>query len=297
MQPKYLVVDGMALLFRHFFATSFRNQFMYNSKDIPTNGVQGVVRHIYKLISITRPTHVIVAWDVGAHTIRNEWFEGYKKNRELPPEALIPQFDYVKEVLDALGMYQVGIEGYEADDVIGTLINHIDNAIVVTGDRDLLQVLKPHDKNEVWLTKKGFSEYHYYDYDTFVSEYDITPEQFIDVKALMGDPGDGYFGVSGIGEKTALKLIRQYESLEGIIANLDELTPRMQEKIETEFESLNMSLRLAAIITKVPIPVHEIIEKSVFKIDIEDAQKQLIDHELTISSRYLNSLDFGGSNG
>lgn len=297
MQPKYLIVDGMALLFRHYFATSFREQYMYNSKDIPTNGVQGVVRHLYKLITMTNPSHVIVTWDMGAHTIRNEWFEGYKKNRELPPEQLIPQFDYVKEVLDDLGIYQVGVEGFEADDVIGTLTRYVDNAVIVTGDRDLLQVLRPNSSNAVWLTKKGFSEYHLYDYDTFVSEYDITPEQFVDVKALMGDPGDGYFGVSGIGEKTALKLIRQYESLEGIIGNLDELTPRMQEKIETEFESLNMSLKLATIIMNVPIPIQEILDNSAFEVDVEHAQNKLDAHELTISSRYLNALDFGGLNG
>ncbi len=297
MQPKYLIVDGMALLFRHYFATSFREQYMYNSKDIPTNGVQGVVRHLYKLITMTNPSHVIVTWDMGAHTIRNEWFEGYKKNRELPPEQLIPQFDYVKEVLDDLGIYQVGVEGFEADDVIGTLTRYVDNAVIVTGDRDLLQVLRPDSTNAVWLTKKGFSEYHLYDYDAFVSEYDITPEQFVDVKALMGDPGDGYFGVSGIGEKTALKLIRQYESLEGIIGNLDELTPRMQEKIETEFESLNMSLKLATIIMNVPIPIQEILDNSAFEVDVEHAQNKLEAHELTISSRYLNALDFGETNG
>lgn len=297
MQPKYLIVDGMALLFRHFFATSFREQYMYNSKDIPTNGVQGVVRHLYKLISMTEPSHVIVAWDMGAHTIRNDWFDGYKKNRKLPPEQLIPQFDYVKKVLDELGFHQVGVEGFEADDVIGTLTRYVDNAVIVTGDRDLLQILRPNNKNAVWLTKKGFSEYNIYDYESFVEEYEITPEQFIDVKALMGDAGDGYFGVSGVGEKTALKLIRQYESLEGIIANLDQLTPSMQGKIETEFESLNMSLRLAAIIMNVPIPIQETLEDSAFKVDIEHAQHHLNLHELTISRRYLNSLHFGGCNG
>lgn len=297
MTRKYLIIDGMALLFRHFFATSFKEQYMYNSKNIATNGIQGVVRHMFKLISMTNPSHVIVVWDMGAHTIRNEWFNGYKKNRPLPPEQLVPQFDLVKEVIHALGIRQIGAEGYEADDIIGTLTRIIDNAIIVSGDRDLLQILDENKNNEMWLTRKGFTEYNIYDFDRFVEEYGVLPEQFVDVKALMGDPGDGYFGVSGVGEKTALKLIKKYQSIEGIISHMDELTPRMREKIENDFESLNMSLKLAALITNVPIPIKEILEQSAYTVDIAHIKEQLDRFELTISSRYMDSLIFGELNG
>lgn len=297
MTHKHLIIDGMALLFRHFFATSFREQYMYNSKNIATNGVQGVVRHMYKLISMTEPSHVLVVWDMGAHTIRSDWYSDYKKNRPLPPKQLVPQFDHVKEVLDDLGVAQIGAEGFEADDVIGTLSKYLDNAIVVTGDRDLLQILRQGNNNEVWLTKKGFAEYNVYNYDTFVEEYGVTPNQFIDVKALMGDASDGYHGVNGIGEKTALKLIKQYKSVEGLIAQLDELTPRMREKIETDFESLNMSLRLATIIMNVPIEVIETLNNCKYTVDVDDVKSKLEHYELTISSRYLDSLTFGDING
>lgn len=297
MTKKHLIIDGMALLFRHFFATSFREQYMYNSNDIATNGIQGVVRHMYKLISMTSASHIVVVWDMGAHTIRNEWYGDYKKDRPLPPEELVPQFDHVKDVLKALGIRQIGAEGFEADDVIGTLSRYLDDAIIVTGDRDLLQILRPNNNNEVWLTKKGFSEYHVYNHDSFVEEYGVLPEQFIDVKALMGDPGDGYFGVRGIGEKTALKLIKQYQSVEGLISHLDELTPRMREKIENDFESLNMSLKLATIIMNVPVPVTEILESCEHTVDVTHAKNQLDSFELSISSRYLDSLTFGELNG
>lgn len=281
----------MALLFRHFFATSFRNQYMLNSKSVPTNAVQGVVRHTFKLLEITRPSNVVIVWDMGRETIRNEWFEDYKKNRELPPDELIPQFDMVKDVMHDLGFYQMGSPGFEADDVIGTLSQHINNAIVVSGDRDLLQILKPNDNNHLWLTKKGFSEYNVYDYATFVNEYGITPEQFIDVKALMGDPGDGYRGVGGIGEKTAFKLIKEHANIETLIARLDELSPSIKKKIIDDFDSLEMSLKLATIINHVPIELDSVLQKSPYDIDIRKSKEILEQHELTISSRYLDSLD------
>lgn len=286
---KTLVIDGMALLFRHFYATSFRNQFMHNDRDIPTNGIQGMIRHTFKLIELTRPENLVVTWDMGKETIRNEWFAEYKANREAPPEEMIPQFDYVKEVIHDMGIYQLGIHGYEADDIIGTLAANYDDLLIVSGDRDLLQLLG--GSNEIWLTKKGFSEYNHYTESVFKEEYAITPAQFIDVKALMGDPGDGYFGVKGIGEKTALKLIREYGSIDNMIQNIDALSKGIRTKVLNDMSSLQMSYRLAKIITDVEFSHEEYLNHRRLILDKEKIEDTLIRHDLSITRRYLQTLN------
>lgn len=291
MTQHTLIIDGMALLFRHFYATSFRNQFMYNNKEFPTNGVQGMLRHTFKLLDLTQPDNVIIAWDMGSKSVRNEWYEGYKANRVAPPEEMVPQFDMIKEVMHDIGFYQDGIAGYEADDVIGTVAQHVDNLTIVSGDRDLLQLIN--ETNRIWLTKKGYTEYHYYDYEAFKEQYRITPQQFIDVKALMGDASDGYSGVQGIGEKTALKLIQTHGSVEALLDNLHMLTPKMQEKITGDMESLRMSQRLAEIITDVPIKLDGLMDKSALNFDTAHANKVLKDHDLRLAEKYLSTLNLG----
>lgn len=281
----------MALLFRHFYATSFRNQFMYNNKELPTNGVQGMLRHTFKLLDLTQPDNVIIAWDMGSKSVRNEWYEGYKANRVAPPEEMVPQFDMIKEVMHDIGFYQDGIAGYEADDVIGTVAQHVDNLTIVSGDRDLLQLIN--ETNRIWLTKKGYTEYHYYDYEAFKEQYGITPQQFIDVKALMGDASDGYSGVQGIGEKTALKLIQTHGSVDALLDNLHMLTPKMQEKITGDMESLRMSQRLAEIITDVPIKLDGLMDKSALNFDTAHVNKVLKDHDLRLAEKYLSTLNLG----
>lgn len=290
MSQHTLIIDGMALLFRHFYATSFRNQFMYNKKDLPTNGVQGMLRHTFKLLELTQPDHVIVAWDMGSKSVRNEWFEGYKANRVAPPEEMVPQFDMIKDVIHDIGFYQDGVRGYEADDVIGTVAQHIDDLTIVSGDRDLLQLINR--TNRIWLTKKGYTEYHHYNYDAFIDQYGITPEQFIDVKALMGDASDGYSGVQGIGEKTALKLIQTHGSVEALLNNLDTLTPKMQEKINNDMESLQMSQRLARIITDVPLKMDTMMDNSRLNLDTVHINNVLADHDLSVAQKYLSTLNF-----
>ena len=288
MTNQTLIIDGMALLFRHFFATSFRNQFMYNKYDIPTNGVQGMIRHTFKLLELTKAKNVVIAWDMGSKSVRNDWFEGYKANRLAPPEEMTPQFDMVKQVMHDLGFHQEGVIGYEADDVIGTVSKEIDDLIIVSGDRDLLQLINDH--NQLWLTKKGYTEYHHYNLETFINQYGIIPSQFIDVKALMGDSSDGYTGVTGIGEKTALKLIQSHGSIDMLLNNLSTLTPKMQDKINTDMESLKMSLKLAKIITDVPLKMDALKDNSVFTYDKNHAQQVLEDYDLNIARKYLDSV-------
>ncbi|NMH70450.1 5'-3' exonuclease [Bacillus sp. RO3] len=251
-----LLIDGMALLFRSFFATAVTGQFMMNSKGLPTNGVQGFMKHLLMATEHVKPTHIIVCWDMGSQTFRNDVFNDYKSNRNAPPVELIPQFDLAKEVAEGFDLYNVGVVGYEADDCIGTLakLHQSERKVsVLSGDQDLLQLLD--DNIDIMLLKKGFGNYQTYTKDIFVEERGITPQQFIDVKALMGDTSDGYPGVKGIGEKTALKLIQQYRDISGILANLHELTPSQRRKIEEDLDMLHVSRKLAEIHCEVPLSV------------------------------------------
>lgn len=226
-----LVVDGMALLFRAFYATAVSKQFMFNQHGIPTNGVQGFMRHMFAAIRQSNPTHTLICWDMGSQTFRNELYDGYKAGRTAPPEEMIPQFDLAKEVAAGFGFVNLGVPGFEADDCIGTITVQASNTIattVLSGDKDLLQLIAP--TNDVWIMQKGYGNYKRYDEATFFEEMGISPRQFIDVKALMGDTSDGYPGVRGIGEKTAIKLIQEFESIEGVLNNLDKLKPAQQTK-------------------------------------------------------------------
>ncbi|KIL44152.1 5'-3' exonuclease [Jeotgalibacillus soli] len=249
-----LLIDGMALLFRSYFATAITGQFMVNSNGIPTNAIQGFLRHALTAINQIQPTHVAVCWDMGQKTFRNDLYNGYKANRQQPPVELIPQFDLVKEIAEKFSFVNIGLSGYEADDCIGTIAKSVHDSskvTIVSGDKDLLQLLD--DDIEIWLIKKGYGTYERFDRFRFMEEYEITPAQFIDVKALMGDPSDGFPGVKGIGEKTAFKLIREYSTIEGIIQNINKLTPSLAKKIEQDMEMLHLSRNLAAIHCEVPL--------------------------------------------
>ncbi|HAC4845463.1 TPA_asm: 5'-3' exonuclease [Listeria monocytogenes] len=251
-----LVVDGMALLFRAFYATAVSKQFMFNQHGIPTNGVQGFMRHMFAAIRQSNPTHTLICWDMGSQTFRNELYDGYKAGRTAPPEEMIPQFDLAKEVAAGFGFVNLGVPGFEADDCIGTITVQASNTIattVLSGDKDLLQLIAP--TNDVWIMQKGYGNYNRYDEATFFEEMGISPRQFIDVKALMGDTSDGYPGVRGIGEKTAIKLIQEFESIEGVLNNLDKLKPAQQTKIQEDLAMLELSQKLARIHTEVPLEI------------------------------------------
>lgn len=290
MTNKILLIDGMALLFRHFYATSLHNQFMRTSSGMPTNGVQGFIRHVFTAINEINPTHVAVCWDMGKSTFRNDMFEGYKQNRPAPPEELIPQFDFVKQVSNQFGFVNIGVQNYEADDVIGTLAREYSNEHqihVITGDRDILQCINPNV--EIWLTKKGFNIYNRYTLDRFQSEYGLNPEQLIDVKAFMGDSADGYPGVKGIGEKTAIKLIQSHGNVESVIAALDQLTPGQRNKIEADMDNLKLSKTLAEIHTEVPLNANELLPEMKFATDIKKILNICNEHELFVSRKYLTT--------
>ncbi|PTI41851.1 flap endonuclease [Staphylococcus xylosus] len=288
MSKKILLIDGMALLFRHFFATSLHKQFMRNSSGTPTNGVQGFVRHVFTAINEIQPTHVAVCWDMGKSTFRNDMFDGYKQNRPAPPDELIPQFDYVKEVSNQFGFVNIGVQNFEADDVIGTLAeaySEQNQVYIVTGDRDILQCINPNV--EIWLTKKGFNIYNRYTLNRFQSEYGLNPSQLVDVKAFMGDTADGYPGVKGIGEKTAIKLIQNHGSVESVIASLEQLTPGQRNKIETDMDNLKLSKTLAKIHTEVPLNTNDLLDDMAFGTEITKVLNICNEHELYVSGKYL----------
>lgn len=258
----------MALLFRAFYATAVNGQFMINSQGVPTNAVNGFVKHFFTAVSSFKPSHVAVCWDMGSKTFRNEIFADYKANRGEAPIELIPQFDLVKEVVDSFDVPNIGISGFEADDCIGTIAKQAKveaNVSILTGDQDILQLIDDHIS--VILLKKGVGNYLVHTRQTFYEEKGIMPKQMIDLKALMGDPSDNYPGVKGIGEKTALKLLQQYEHVDGIVENLDSLTKSQKLKIETDLDMLYLSRKLAEI--KCDVPLQYDLKKAKLNLDHE----------------------------
>lgn len=288
-QPHILLIDGMALLFRSFFATAPMHQFFRKADGTPTNGVQGFARHVLSAQSIYRPTHLAVCWDMGAQTFRNELFDGYKANRPAPPDELKPQFDMAREVSEMIGWKNFGIKGMEADDAIGSIISKWKDEAkitVVSGDKDLLQLLNP--STTIALTKKGYTEYNIYTDQRFKEEYEIEPPLFAEVKAFMGDSSDGYPGVKGIGPKTALKLIQSYGSVDGVLQSLEELKPGQRTKIQENEEMLKLSLQLARINTEVPIEAK--IDDCTLPIWDKTKLEQLTMEGYSLISRHARSL-------
>ncbi|WP_026581139.1 5'-3' exonuclease [Bacillus sp. J33] len=286
-KPSLLLVDGMALLFRAYFATAVSGQFMINSKGVPTNGVYGFVKHFLTAVSSFSPSHVAVCWDMGSKTFRTDMFDGYKANRPEAPVELVPQFDLVKEVVEAFDVPNIGLEGYEADDCIGTIAKKAKkeaNVLILTGDQDILQLLD--DNISVILLQKGYGNYLVHTTETFFEEKGITPKQMIDLKAFMGDTSDNYPGVKGIGEKTALKLLQQYEHIEGVLENLEKLTKGQRAKIEQDLEMLHLSRQLAEI--KCDVPVECSLDMAQFSMNREKVAEKFTEIEFRGLHRFLD---------
>ncbi|HEU5141133.1 MAG TPA: 5'-3' exonuclease H3TH domain-containing protein [Bacillales bacterium] len=268
-----MLVDGMALLFRGYFATAVHGNFMRTESGVPTNGIYGFLKYMLDAVETFQPSHVICCWDMGSQTFRTEMYEPYKGNRDAPPEELIPQFDLVKEVVQAFDIPNVGVKGFEADDCIGTLAREFSKQMevqILTGDQDILQLV---DRNiSVLIMKKGQGNYAVYQPDTFYEEKGILPPQMVDLKGLMGDPSDHYPGVKGIGEKTALKLLREYETVEGILENLEQLPNGVRKKIEENLDMLHLSRKLAEIHCEAPITCS--LEEAIWKMNHEKVKRR-----------------------
>lgn len=241
---KFLIIDGNSLAFRAFYALPF----LSNSEGTPTGAVFGFMNMFLKVVEECSPTHIAIAFDYGKKTFRNQIFADYKGTRKETPEELRTQFPILKDLLRKMGITVIEKEGFEADDIIGTLAKTLPGQkIVLSGDRDLLQLID--DNVEVWLTHKGISEIHKTDEDTLLRDYGITPKQVIDLKALMGDTSDNIPGIQGIGPKTATSLVQQFESIENLYESLDNpnISAKMKEKLLGGKESAFMSKILATI--------------------------------------------------
>ncbi|MCG3418914.1 5'-3' exonuclease [Oceanobacillus jordanicus] len=272
-RKQVLLVDGMALLFRGFFATSFRGNFMITKQGIPTNGVYQFMRYFLDAVKTFKPTHVVCCWDMGSKTFRTDMYEGYKANRDAPPVELIPQFDLVKEVVEAFDMPNIGLENFEADDCIGTLARTYaqeNDVTILTGDQDILQLVEEHI--QVAIMRKGQGNYEVFTNENFYEKKGITPRQVIDLKGLMGDASDNYPGVKGIGEKTALKLIKEHGTIDELLVNIDSLPQGVQTKIKANLDMLHLSRTLAEI--KCDVPVTCELDGALWIYDKEKIQKK-----------------------
>lgn len=250
---KLLLLDGNSMLFRAYYATLYSHR-MTTSNGIPTNAIFGFIMMLNKAIDTIKPDGILVAWDAGKKTFRHDKFEAYKGTRKPIDEELIVQFPIAREFLDTAGICRFEIEGYEADDIIGSMAkSHPEvQTTILTSDRDLLQLVD--DSTSVLLMKKGITDMELMDAAHFEEKYGLQPLQIIDLKGLMGDSSDNIPGVAGVGEKTATKLLQQYASVENVYAHIDEIKGKLKEKLEKDKDNAFMSKELATIYTNVELP-------------------------------------------
>ena len=265
MKEKFVIIDGSSLMYRAFYALPL----LETKKGQYTNAVYGFATMLFKLLETIKPEFIVVAFDKGKITFRNEIFDQYKAHRKETPQELSMQIPLIHEFLEAMNISLLEETGYEADDIIGTLANSaVENnkkVIVVTGDKDALQLIN--EDITVMLTKKGISEVQEFDKNVFKDVYGLDCSQLIDLKALMGDSSDNIPGVPGVGEKTATKLLAEYETLEKLYENIDKVSgKKLQEKLSENKELAFVSQKLARINLNVPLEYQE----NFYKFDLAD---------------------------
>lgn len=253
-KEKLLLIDGNSLAYRAFYALPI----LTNRKGVPTNATYGFAMMLQSVIEKEQPTHILVAWDKGKSTFRHQQYEDYKGGRQKTPPELSEQFPYLRDLIEAYNMKQFEIEQYEADDIIGTMsvIAEKENmdVVIISGDKDLTQLATAH--TTVYITRRGIKEMDEYTPETIREKYDLTPAQIIDMKGLMGDTSDNIPGVPGIGEKTALKLLHQYETMEGVYDHLEEMTAKkMKQNLIDYKDQAFMSKYLVTIETEAELPI------------------------------------------
>lgn len=252
---KLVLIDGNSILYRAFFALPLLN----NNKGVYTNAVYGFTTILLRILEEEKPTHMLVAFDAGKTTFRHETYKDYKGGRDKTPSELSEQFPLVKEVLDAFNIKHYELELYEADDIIGTLALQAEQqkdweVAVISGDKDMLQLVS--DRVTVRLTRKGISNVENYTPDYVLETMEITPDQVIDMKALMGDNSDNIPGVPGVGEKTAIKLLKQFSTLENIYENIDDVSgKKVKENLINNEEAAFKSKELVTIKRDSPLEI------------------------------------------
>lgn len=254
LSKKVVFIDGNSVAYRAFFALPLLN----NDKGIHTNAVYGFAMMLEKILAEEKPTHVLVAFDAGKTTFRHETFADYKGGRQKTPPELSEQFPYIRELLKAHGIALYELENYEADDIIGTLSKQAEEngfeVRIVSGDKDLTQLAS--EKTTVLVTRKGVTDIEKYTPEHIQEKYGISPEQIIDMKGLMGDSSDNIPGVPGVGEKTAIKLIKQFDTVEKLLESLDQVGgKKLKENLKTYKDQALMSKKLATIFREAPVEI------------------------------------------
>lgn len=269
-KERLIAIDGTSLIYRFFYA--IQNE-MRNKEGQSTRGTYGFLSMVFKLIEDYKPDYFVVAWDLKGPTFRHKQYEDYKANRKPMPDDLASEMPILQSVLEALDIKNLSLQGYEADDILGTISKRAENkdidVLVVTGDRDALQLAS--DNVKVMINKKGITNFDMYDRNAMINEYGMTPEQFIDLKALMGDSSDNIKGVPGIGKITGQKLIKEYGNIENLKKNIDQISkPKLRQSLMEYADKLDDNKALVTIVRDVPI-----------EFEFEDLKFDQIDKEKT----------------
>lgn len=271
----FMLVDGSAIVHRAYHAMPPLNR----ADGTPTGAVQGFFSMILKIIAELSPKHIAIAFDRPAPNFRKELFKDYQSQRPAMDSDLSPQFGIIQKILEAARIPTYSVDGLEADDVIGTISEKAKKTghlvYILTGDRDMLQLVN--NKTKVLAPFKGISEMTLYDEAKVKEKYGVTPSQFVELKALMGDSSDNYSGVSGVGPKTATTLIKEYQSVENIYKNIDKIeakNPKLGEKLSLGKESAMLAHQLATILTNADFE-YNFADCSVKNLDVEGLKKAM----------------------
>jgi DNA polymerase I len=281
---KLILIDGNAVMHRAFHALPPLN----NQDGQPTNAVYGFFMMLLKIIEDLQPEYLVVCFDRAAPTFRKQMYVGYQATRPKMSDDLSPQFKMVHKALDEAKIKHFGVDGYEADDLIGTISKEAKEkdlqTIIVSGDRDLLQLVN----GQVLMLAPvvGMTKMTMFDEIKVREKYGLEPWQIVDYKALVGDASDNYPGVSGIGPKTASGLLNKYNTLEGVYEHLGELTPQLQEKLANDAEQAAMAKKLATIVLDAPV---KFVEKEAEIGNIDNKALKRVFEELNFKS-LLNRL-------
>lgn len=303
MTEKILLIDGSSLLFRAFYAI----RDLSTSEGIMTNGVYGFLTMYINAFNKFNPDYVLVAFDRKSKTFRHEQFKDYKATREKIPNEINHQFAILRNLLDYMNIKHLDVEGFEADDIVGTYAKLAKKenleVIIITGDRDYLQLVD--ENTTVYYTLRGVTQMKEYTPEIIWEDYNIKPIQLIDVKALMGDKSDNIPGVEGIGEKTALKYIREYGNLENLYQHIDDFKNKAKEKLENGKMSAFLSLTLGKIVTDCPVGFsiedlklrgydQEKLEQELLKLEFNSFIPKLITEKVednTLDSNFIYDYD------
>lgn len=255
MENRIVIIDGNSLINRAYYAMQ---RPMITKDGIYTQGIYGFINMLNKIKTDYEPGYLTVAFDLKAPTFRHLEYDQYKAGRKAMPPELVMQMPLLKDVLHAMNIKTLEMEGFEADDIIGTVAREGEEQglypMIITGDKDALQLAT--DKTQILITKKGISEFELFDHEKMLERYELTPQQFIDLKGLMGDSSDNIPGIPGVGEKTGITLLKQFGSVENLIAHTEEISkPALRKKVEENVQLAVMSKRLATINRYVPIEI------------------------------------------